>query len=130
MTSSYSFFPPSVEFLYVRRMIQEAELGKRIQQQLYSDWKLCQAFFHLFGLESFHPGNKWMARLRENITYLRVMAFSGQISWQQKQTMQISGFTRGIRSIMDRADTGHWSMQVPQPVHNSGSAWGRKIALL
>ena len=27
---------------------------------------------------------------------------------------------------MDRADTGHCSMQVPQPVHKSGSAWGRK----
>ena len=53
------------------------------------------------------------------------MAFSGQISWQQKQVMQVSGSTWGRLSPMDKADTGHCSMQVPQPVHQSGLAWGR-----
>ena len=39
--------------------------------------------------------------------YLSVMAFSGQISWQQKQVMQVSASTSGRWPFIDKADTGH-----------------------
>ena len=42
-----------------------------------------------------------------HIAYFRVMAFSGQISWQQKQVMHASGSTWGRSSCRDKADTGH-----------------------
>jgi hypothetical protein len=58
-----------------------------------------------------------------SVFYFRVMAFSGQISWQQKQAIHVSVSTWGmLSSFMDRADAGHWSIQVPHPVHNPGSA--------
>ena len=42
-----------------------------------------------------------------NRAYCRVMAFSGQISWQQKHVIHVSASTSGRLSPMDRADTGH-----------------------
>ena len=39
--------------------------------------------------------------------YLNAIAFSGQISWQQKHRIQISSSTSGMSSGMDKADTGH-----------------------
>ena len=38
---------------------------------------------------------------------VRVMAFSGQTSWQQKHVMQVSASTTGIASIIVSAWTGH-----------------------
>jgi hypothetical protein len=55
------------------------------------------------------------------------MAFSGHISWQQKQEIHKWTFTCGMFLSIDNADTGHWSTQVPHPVHNPGSACGRMI---
>ena len=56
--------------------------------------------------------------------YFSAMAFSGQISWQQKQAMHTSASTCGKQSPKDKADTGQCSMQVPHFVHSSGSACG------
>ncbi|HEX9020130.1 MAG TPA: hypothetical protein VF903_02590, partial [Nitrospirota bacterium] len=43
------------------------------------------------------------------VSYLRLIAFSGHISWQQKQAMHFAGSTRGIVSIRDKADIGQCS---------------------
>ena len=53
------------------------------------------------------------------------MAFSVQISWQQKQVMQVSASTWGREPSRERAPTGQCSTQLPQAVQSSGSAWGR-----
>jgi hypothetical protein len=45
--------------------------------------------------------------IKEGLFYFRAMAFSGHISWQQKQVMHVSASTRGIFSSIVRADTGH-----------------------
>jgi hypothetical protein len=51
-------------------MIQEAELGKRIQQQLYSDWKLCQGFSFFWGNPS--EGVKKLALKNDEIVKSRL----------------------------------------------------------
>ena len=61
---------------------------------------------------------------------VKMIAFSGHSSWQQKQVTHRSISTWGKSSGIDRAWAGHCSTQVPQAVQPSGSAWGASRVLL